>query len=192
MRRESCCSRAVVFLSQAAMSPTPEPSSGEPAAISLRRAEIVVALILFTIGALVVYDSHRLGSSWGADGPEAGYFPFYIGLILCVSAAAIIGQTVLGRGAKADAVFVTWAPLRQVLSILIPAALFVLGIQIVGLYVAAAIYIAVFMRWLGNYTWGRSFVLATGVAAAAFVTFEVWFQVPLYKGALDPLSFLGY
>jgi hypothetical protein len=30
------------------------------------------------------------------------------------------------------------------------------------------------------------------VSAVAFVMFEVWFQVPLYKGAFDPLAFLGY
>jgi riboflavin transporter FmnP len=76
--------------------------------------------------------------------------------------------------------------------VLVPAALFVLGIQLAGLYVAAAIYIAAFMRWLGNYSWLKSVVLGTVVSAAAFLTFEVWFQVPLYKGAFDPLSFLGY
>ncbi|MEA2925143.1 MAG: putative tricarboxylic transport rane protein, partial [Alphaproteobacteria bacterium] len=56
----------------------------------------------------------------------------------------------------------------------------------------AAIHIAAFMRWLGNYSWLKSVVLGTVVSAAAFLTFEVWFQVPLYKGAFDPLSFLGY
>jgi hypothetical protein len=174
------------------MSESPEPSHQETGGFSTRGAEIAVAIVLFALGGLVVYDSHRLGSSWGSDGPEAGYFPFYIGLIMCFASAAIIGQTLLGRGAGRDAVFVQWQPLRQVLSVLIPAALFVLGIQLVGLYVAAAIDIAAFMRWLGNYSWLKSVVLGTVVSAAAFLTFEVWFQVPLYKGAFDPLSFLGY
>jgi hypothetical protein len=30
------------------------------------------------------------------------------------------------------------------------------------------------------------------VNALFFVMFEVWFKVPLYKGALNPLGFLGY
>ena len=159
--------------------------------LSTRGAEIVVALVLFAIGALVVFDSHRLGSSWGADGPEAGYFPFYVGLITCISSLVILGQTLARRGAR-SAVFVEWQALRQVLSVLIPAAVFVLAIQLIGLYVAAALYIAGFMRWLGNYSWLKSVVLGTLVSALAFVTFEVWFQVPLYKGAFNPLSFLGY
>jgi hypothetical protein len=30
------------------------------------------------------------------------------------------------------------------------------------------------------------------VNAVFFLMFEVWFKVPLYKGTLDPLRFLGY
>ena len=62
----------------------------------------------------------------------------------------------------------------------------------IGLYVAAAIYIAGFMIWLGKYGWLKGVLLGIAVSAVAFVTFEVWFQVPLYKGAFDPLAFLGY
>ena len=171
----------------------PEPSGGAASGgISTRTMEIVVAFVLFGLGSLVLYDSHRLGSSWGADGPEAGYFPFYIGSIICISSTVIFIQTVFGKTGRRLGTFVEWQPLRQVLAVLLPAMLYVLGIQIIGLYVASAIYIAVFMRWLGKYNWVKSGLLGFAVSAIAFVTFEVWFKVPLYKGAFDPLSFLGY
>jgi len=35
-------------------------------------------------------------------------------------------------------------------------------------------------------------ILGVVVSAAFFAMFEVWFKVPLYKGTLDPLAFLGY
>ena len=170
----------------------PESSGGASTGISIRTMEIVVAVVLFGIGALVVYDSHRLGSRWGSDGPEAGYFPFYIGLIICISSVVILIQTMFGKTGRRGGTFVEWQPLRQVLAVLVPAALYVLGIQIVGLYVASAIYIALFMHVLGKYSWLKSAVLGFAVSALAFTTFEVWFKVPLYKGAFDPLSFLGY
>ena len=50
--------------------------------ISTRTMEIVVALALLAVSALVIVDSYRLGSKWGDDGPQSGYFPFYIGLLL--------------------------------------------------------------------------------------------------------------
>src|SRR6478672_379069 len=131
------------------MSEGSQPSGARPGGLRLRSAEIVVALILFTLGALVVYDSHRLGSSWGSDGPEAGYFPFYVGLLICISSGVTFAQAVWGRRLRGGALFVEWQALAQVLSVLIPAALYVLGIELIGLYVASAIYIAGFMRWLG-------------------------------------------
>lgn len=160
--------------------------------LKTRGVEVFVAVVFFALGALVVYDSHRLGSSWGSDGPEAGYFPFYIGVLICLSSVVVFCQTLWGRAARSDTVFVEWPALKHVLAVLIPAAVYVLGIQLVGLYVASAIYIAGFMRWLGNYGWVKSVLLSVVVAALAFVTFEIWFQVPLYKGAFDPLAFLGY
>ena len=173
------------------MSQSPEPT-GRAAGISTRTMEIIVAICLFALGSLVVYDSHRLGSSWGADGPEAGYFPFYIGVIICISSAVILFQALFGRVSRERKVFVEWQPLRQVLSVLLPALLYALAIQFIGLYVASAIYIAGFMVWLGKYGWVKSVLLGLAVAAVAFATFEVWFKVPLYKGAFNPLEFLGY
>lgn len=172
------------------MSQGPEPA--QEGGISTRTMEIVVAVLLFALGALVVYDSYRLGSRWGTDGPEAGYFPFYIGLIICISSAVILTQAVLARQPRFHTTFVEWQPLRQVLSVLLPAVVYVFAIQMIGIYVASALYIAGFMVWLGKYSWLRGAVIGIGVAALAFVTFEVWFQVPLYKGAFNPLSFLGY
>jgi hypothetical protein len=165
---------------------------GRTAGIGTRTVEIVVAVLLFGLGLLVVYDSHRLGSSWGSDGPEAGYFTFYIGLIICISSVGIAAQALFGRSGQAREIFVAWQPLRQVLSVLLPALLYVGAIQLIGLYVASAIYIAAFMMWLGRYGWLKSALLGLAVSAVAFVTFEIWFQVPLYKGAFDPLEFLGY
>ena len=35
-------------------------------------------------------------------------------------------------------------------------------------------------------------ILGVIVIAVFFLMFEVWFKVPLYKGMLEPLRFLGY
>ena len=179
---------------------SPDPITNDPPAeavhaesgITVRAAEIVVAALLLALGALVVFDSRRLGASWGSDGPEAGYFPFYIGLIICLASVGVLVQAIRDRDGRGGRIFVAWQPLRQVLSMLLPAALFVLGIQLIGIYVAAAVYIAGFMVWLGNYGLARSALLGAIVSVLAFVTFEIWFQVPLYKGAFNALGFLGY
>ena len=160
--------------------------------ISVRTAEIVVAVFLLVLGGLVAYDSVRLGFRWVADGPEAGYFPFYIAMFICISSLGTLGQVLFGKTRDEHKVFVEWAQLKLVLSVLLPAAVFVFGIQMIGIYVASVAYIAVFMVWLGKYTWIKSVLLGIAVSVTTFMMFEVWFKVPLFKGAFNPLSFLGY
>src|SRR5262245_5980163 len=158
--------------------------------ISTRTMEIIVALILLAVSALVVTDSYRLGSKWGDDGPQSGYFPFYIGLLLGIASVATLVRVLMARSASGQ--FVGWGQLKLVLSVLVPAVVYVLAVQLVGMYVASAIYIMLFMRWLGHYSWVKSVAIGFGVSAAIFVLFEIWFKVPLFKGAYDPLAFLGY
>jgi MFS family permease len=157
--------------------------------ISTRSVEITVAAAIFALGAVVIYDRTRLGWRWGTDGPEAGYFPFYIGVILCVCAVAVLARAWVGPRAQ---VFVSWEALRSVMRVLAPATVFVLAIQVFGIYLAGAAYIGVFMRWLGRYSLVVSSAVGIAVMTFFFLLFEVWFKVPLYKGLLDPLAFLGY
>ncbi len=160
--------------------------------ISVRAAEVVVAMVLLGLGGLVVYDSVRLGFRWAGDGPEAGYFPFYIGVFICSASLITLGQVLFGKTRGEHKVFVEWEQLKLVLSVLVPAAVFVLGIQLIGIYVASVAYIAFFMVWLGKYNWLKSVVLGIAVSVATFMMFEIWFKVPLFKGEFNPLSFIGY
>jgi hypothetical protein len=165
--------------------------AGERSGISVRTMEIAVAVLLFVLGAIVVYDSYRLGSRWSSDGPQSGYFPFYIGLLICLSSLVTFVQALLAKSGDGE-LFVAWGPFKLVLTVLIPAAVYVLGVKYIGLYIASAIYITVFMAWLGRYSWFRSAAVGVAVNTGFFLMFEVWFKVPLFKGDLDPLSFLGY
>jgi hypothetical protein len=153
--------------------------------------EAVVAAILLVIGIVVIVESRRLGSEWTSDGPGSGYFPFYIGLIIVVSSLGLLYQSLLGKKRKTE-IFVDSVQLRRVLSVLVPAALYVLAIRFLGVYLASAVYIALFMIVLGKYPPVRSVVAAIAINVFFFFLFEVWFKVPLFKGALDPLGFLGY
>ena len=160
--------------------------------ISVWAAEIVVALILIVLGGLVIFDSVRLGFRWGTEGPEAGYFPFYIGFFICAASVITLGQILFGKDRDRSKVFVEWEQLKLVLSVLVPATVYVLGIQWIGIYVASVVYIAFFMVWLGKYNWIKSVLLGIAVSVVAFMMFEIWFKVPLFKGEFNPLSIIGY
>ena len=153
--------------------------------------DAAVAAVLFIVGAVVVVQARALGAGWTSDGPGSGYFPFYIGLILCIASAGILYQAVVSKKRDTRA-FVDREQLIRVLSVFVPAIFYVLAIAFVGIYVASAIYIAVFMIVLGKYPAWKAVVIGVLVSVAFFFMFEVWFKVPLYKGTLDLLAFLGY
>jgi putative tricarboxylic transport membrane protein len=157
------------------------------AAARQKSAEIVVAALFFMLGALVIYDSVRLGSTWGADGPKPGYFPFYVGLIICLSSTINILRVALSSAGK-DKVFVEVGQLKMVLAVLVPTALYVLAVTWIGIYVASAGFIGFFMRWLGKYPWWKVAVVSIGTVVVFFLIFELWFKVPLPKGPVE--SFL--
>jgi hypothetical protein len=164
----------------------PQPRTGVPTYV----VEAVVAGLVLVMGLVVVQASWKLGSGWTSDGPGAGYFPFYIGLILCISGAATMYQALFRK--RNTELFVDGDKLRRVLSMLVPALVYVLAVQFVGLYIASAVYIALFMTVLGKYSPIKSVIVGVLAMLLFFLMFEVWFKVPLFKGVLDPLRFLGY
>ena len=155
---------------------------------SVRVAELVMAGCFLAFGLLVMWDSRRLGASWAEDGPQAGYFPFYIGLFIIISAAAIIFRA-LNLGAKGKAPFVEWGQLRMVLLVMFPTTFYVALIAnpwfSLGIYLASVIYIAFFMWYLGKYRWTKIAPVSIGVVVFFFVMFEIWFKVPLPKGPVE-------
>jgi hypothetical protein len=154
--------------------------------------DAVVAVCLAALGGVVIYEAQRLGAGWTSDGPGAGYFPFYIGVILVICGVGVLLQSLRARGGGGGEVFVDSVQLKRVLSVLLPSAVYVGAIMLLGIYLASALFIALFMIVLGKYPVLRSIAVGLGVNALFFVMFEAWFKVPLYKGALEPLAFLGY
>jgi len=162
-----------------------ESSEGKPA-FGVRAAEITVAGGFFAIGAIVIFDSIRLGIGWKDDGPAAGYFPFYIGALVCIS--SLINLVAAFAAARTgDAAFVEVGQLKLVLSVLLPTAVYVGIIGWLGIYVASVLFVALFMRWLGKYTWLKVAAVSIGNSVVFFLIFEVWFKIPLPKGPLESL-----
>src|SRR5689334_22058493 len=135
-------------------------------ALRQRSAEVVVAAFFLLIGAIVIYDSLRLGAKWGDDGPQAGYFPFYIGVLVC--GASLVNMLVAWFKVGRDKVFVELGALKLVLTVLVPAGIYVSLITWLGIYVASTLFVAFFMRWLGKYAWWKVAAVSVGNSVVFF------------------------
>ena len=155
---------------------------------SHRSLEVGVALAIATLGAIAIFGGIQVGIGWGDEGPKAGFFPFYVGLIIIIS--CVVNLVQVFATANDGAVFAAWRQLRQVMSVVVPTAIYVTVIPYIGIYVSSALLIASFMIWLGRYRWIVAIPVAIGVPLIVFVTFEGWFLVPLPKGPIEKL--LGF
>ena len=160
----------------------PEPDS--PAVTSTGTVDVVASLLLIALAVTLGYDNWRTGISWDSTGPQAGYFPFYLAVIL--AAASLYGLVVAFLSRKeAVETFVTRAQARRVLAVFVPTLLFCLVTQFLGLYVASFVLIAGFMRLVGKITLWKCLLTALVFTAIMFVTFDIAFDVIMPKGPLE-------
>src|SRR5437879_2824132 len=153
----------------------------------MRAAELVTASVLIFLGGIVLFDAVRIGVGWGPDGPRSGFFPFWLALIMVIVCGVILVQAALDHRGKS---FVSREQLNSVLKVLWPATAAVALMYFVGLYVASALYMGFYMRWVGRHSWVAVVAIALGIPIGSFLVFEKWFLVPMPKGPLDP--WLGY
>jgi putative tricarboxylic transport membrane protein len=160
------------------------PEADSPAVCSTRTVEIVVCLLLLALAVTLGIDNYRTGISWDSTGPQAGYFPFYLSVILAGASLYGLVTTWLARKVPSDT-FVTRAQLRRVMLVFLPTAAFCLAMQYLGLYVASFLLIAGFMRLIGKIAWWKSLLTAFVFTAIMFATFDIAFDVIMPKGPLE-------
>jgi hypothetical protein len=162
------------------MSVTPHLTGRGP---SHRRVEIGVAVATATFGIIVMIGSLEVGITWGVEGPRAGFFPFYVGLTIVISSLVNLYRVWVDILPLAR--FADWRQLRSVVSVVIPTAVYVVLVPYLGIYLASALLIGTFMKWLGRYDWGRTAALSLAVPLITYFMFERWFLVPLPKGPIE-------
>jgi putative tricarboxylic transport membrane protein len=160
------------------------PDEDSPAVTTTRTIDVAVSLLLVVLAAVLGYDNWRTGIGWDSTGPEPGYFPFYLSVVLAGASLYGLGAAYLSRR-EAAKTFVTRAQARRVLAVFVPTLLFCLMTQFLGLYVASFVLIAGFMRAVGKIAWWKSLATAFVFTALMFVTFDIAFDVIMPKGPLE-------
>ena len=162
------------------------PASDSPAVTTNRTVDVAVSILLLAFAALLAFDNWRTGIGWDSTGPQAGYFPFYLSVVLAGACLWGVAKEFLARK-RARETFVTRDQLRRVLQVFVPTLLFCLLTQWLGLYVASFLLVAGFMVFVGRLAVWKSLLTAFLFSLVMFVTFEVAFDVIMPKGPLESL-----
>ena len=86
-----------------------DPKTGGP---RHHHVEMGVAAFMALLGVITIVGSRRVGTGWGAEGPQAGFFPFWIGLIVVAASGVNFVRAVTSAGPR---LFAKWGELRQVM-----------------------------------------------------------------------------
>lgn len=148
----------------------------------MRTADIVFALCLLALAVLVAWESLQLNIGWGINGPESGFFPFWLALGLGMCSLVSLAQAVWRAALALPKPFVMsggWAPL---LTVAVPAIAMVALTELIGLYPATALYLALYMRWVGKHRWPLVLAVSLCLPLASYLLFDKWFLIPMPKG----------
>jgi putative tricarboxylic transport membrane protein len=167
------------------MAPEAEDAAVEsPPVVGTRSVDITVYLMLIAVAVLLGYDNWKTGAAWEADGPQAGYFPFYLSVLL--AGASLYGLADKVFVASGDGgTFVNREQLTRVMQVFVPTLLFCILMQWLGLYVASFFLVAGFMWIVGRIALWKSALTAFLFSAIMFVTFDIAFDVIMPKGPVE-------
>src|SRR5260221_5658666 len=121
----------------------PEPDS--PAVADTRTVDVTVSLLLLALALTLGFDNWRTGIAWDSTGPQSGYFPFYLSVILAGASLYVLVTAFLARK-QASETFVTRAQLRRVMAEFLSTPLFLLATPLLWPYVSRFLHFAVFLR----------------------------------------------
>ena len=154
----------------------------------MRKANLGVAIFLFLIGAIVMYDAVRLGWRWDpGSGPGAGYLPFYLSLGVLVCTGIIIVKQIMQlskEGIAGDKRLIQEGGLKPILWVLLPSTAMVALTSIIGLHFAAFIFLLFYMRAVGKIGWLACGLVSVLFPVGMYVVFDRLFLIPLPDGML--------
>jgi hypothetical protein len=117
-----------------------------------RQVEIGAVVVFLLLGALVLLDTIRLGPGWGESGPQPGFFPFVMTILLVLGTLGVI-YVELYRQSDTRPFFEVSEEVADLLKVGIPIVIVAFVIRWLGLYAGAGLYIAFFMAWYGKFRW---------------------------------------
>ena len=154
----------------------------------MRKANLWVAVFLFVIGAIVMYDSVRLGFRWQPGfGPGAGYLPFYLSLGVLICTGIFIVKQILQlskEGIVGDKRLIQEGGLKPILWVLLPSTVMVILTSIIGLHFAAFIFLLFYMRAVGKIGWLECALVSVLFPVGMYIVFDRLFLIPLPDGML--------
>lgn len=164
--------------------------------VKVFHAELGTAIATGALGLAGVLGASELGHGWTESGPQAGYFPFYVGLILIGASLWNLGSAFrkhraathdAAHGGEVEEPFLDRERAGRLGVFLAALLVFVIVTLTLGIYVGSTLYITWSAWRQGGYRLPLALGVGAGFAVSLYLIFEAIFKIPLLKGPIEPL-----
>jgi hypothetical protein len=157
-----------------------------PPLITRTGLEAGFALLTLVFGAVIIAGALEFSIGWGEIGPEPGYFPFRIGSLIVLASLVNLGRALVRRRSLGHAML-TRDQAWRLAGFALPVVGFVGVTRLMGIYVAAALYLLFCVGLAARHRLRVTLGVALGAPLLLFILFEIVFRMPLLKGPLEAL-----
>ena len=155
-------------------------------ALTRHSMELAVAAAITAFGGAIIAGSLQLSIGWASTGPQSGYFPFRLGVLLCITSGLLFLQLAFKQGKnEKEGTFATGEQIRRSLAMFFPTFVLVVAMPWAGCYVTSGLYLMYMARVHGSFSWAKAASLAVVLVVALYGLFDYWFMVPLAKGPIE-------
>lgn len=151
----------------------------------MKRANQVASIVLFLFSIALMIESRKLVFTAEFGRPGAGFFPFWLGVLLAILSFQLFLQNRPTEAERDEAS--PFADLRRLgKPALILASLFVFALTLpfLGFLVAIGLFLAFLLVPVEKHRWLPGLITAVVGGFAFYLIFEVWLDVPLPIGVL--------
>ena len=158
----------------------------------VKRVYQVTGLLFLGLGIYVAVEARRMEYSTPI-GPGAGFFPFWLGLLMSILAVVWLGQVSLGRLVFAPQDFVPdRAGAVRILAVLLALALLTGLVDRVGYCLAMLAFSLGLLVGVGRQPLIVSLPMALTASFGLYYVFRYWLGVQLPPSSVEFLSNLGF
>jgi hypothetical protein len=149
----------------------------------VRSADRVTAVLLLAFSVAFAAGALKQYSWWGPGGPGSAFLPFWLGVVMFLLALMFLIRSLKDKNPGAS-----WLPrgegLRDMLVVLGVTIAFVALLNVLGMVIGTAVYLAVLIWYLGRHRWWVTLGIAIAAAGFNWLVFVHWLRVPMPEGII--------
>lgn len=156
----------------------------------MRRAEIVMALVMTAFSVYLMWKSAELPIGWlKGEGPGGGAWPFWLSAIMLASCIFIIVAWFRRASppSRSEEVYMDGHAIRSFLLVGGGLTVAIGLIHLVGVYGSVFVFLLYYIRFLGKHSWRTTTLIAVATPVVTFFFFDVALRIVLPKGYTEPL-----